>query len=901
MARRAFVENIGQVTDQYRNKRPDIVAKYVPNNGLNIFLSKSGIVYQWSTDSILYRMDVNLLNAKKNPVITFQDPTAFKERYHLESVRGEARSFRKVTYHDIYPAIDWVFYFNADGELEHDFIVREGADPSDIQLNYLGAENLTVDKAGSLIATTKFGSIKEPAPFSYEAYTGKKIRSSYSVNKDVVTFFVDPYQGKLVIDPVIDWSSYFGGSEYDEIRAVKVGKDGQVYAVGSTNSTTNIATVGAHLTSFQGGSNASGSDAFIAKFDADGNCLWSTYYGGSNIDLGFSLAVDTAGYLYIAGRTNSQSGIATTGSHQSFKAGNASGYDAFVVKFDTAGLPLWGTYFGGNFNEGTTGLAISADKYNNIYLAGNTNSSSGLSTLGAFQQTRPGGEEGFIAKFSTAGNLRWATYFGSSMNDFVNAITTDTAGEIIIAGHTAGTTGLATAGTHLQTGNGGTDGFVAKFDTAGQRIWGTYYGGAGVDVVNALTIDSSSNAIYLAGATNSITGIATATAHQNTIGGTSWDDAFIAKLNTNGTLDWATYYGGDGADYIYALHATSSKLYAAGLTTSASGISTPDAITALYNTSPSEGVLAMFSSSGQRLWATYLGGDAADEFRAMAVRDTQDVFIAGKTNSVAGLSTQSAHQTSFQGVQDGLLMRIRMCQLPTTPLSISGEITACENTVQEYIVDGSLHADSFIWLLPTGWTGFSATDTLMTTVGTNAGEIKVVAVNNCGLSDTFSLNVSVIPAPTPVVNRSGNILSVTQTYPSYQWLLNGNPIAGATDPTLIVTSNGNYAIEVVGANGCTGSSNTIAVDNFTSIETLSKLGLHVYPNPFSDRIFMESVQPMNIVMFDISGRVVARHNIAKGINALDVSILPAGNYVLNFFHPQTLELLGATTLVKPAL
>lgn len=892
----AFIENIGQVTDQYLKQRSDIIAKYQAGNGLNIFFSETGIHYQWSKDAELYRMDVKLSGGNPNPRISKDQRTGFREQYQLAGVKGTAYSYNRITYHDIYPGIDWTFYFNAKGQLEHDFIVKPGAKVSDIRLQYLGADKIRVDKYGNLIATTAFGSITEPKPYSYEKNSRRKISSNYILNGTTVSFKTGSYSGTLVIDPIIEWATYMGGSEYDDIKDVKIGIDSFVYVIGSTNSTSNLATVGSHLTSFQGGTNSSGSDAFLSKFDSDGNCIWSTYYGGSNVDVGLSLAIDTAGYLYMAGRTNSQTGISTQGSQQPIKAGNASGYDAFIVKFDTSGTPVWGTYFGGNFSEGTNALALSADRYNNLYIAGNTNSSSGIATPSAYLQTRPGGEEGFIAKFNTAGNLQWATYLGTSMNDHINAVTTDTTGNVIVAGHTQGTTGLATTGTHLQTGNGGTDAFVAKFDSAGQRIWGTYYGGSENDILYTLITDSFNN-IYFGGVTNSTTGIASLNSHQNTLGGMA--DGCLGKFNPDGSLEWSTYFGGTENDGIFGLCFANSKLFITGWTNSPNNnnMVTQDAIVPVYNNSASEGLLVSFSPTGTRLYGTYFGGDATEEPKALAIKNDL-IFIGGKTSSVNNFATSGSHQNSFNGNQDGMLLKINLCDLPTTPLAIDGNTSVCENSQQQYTIPAVSEADSYVWLMPNGWVGTSTTDTLNAIAGSNSGDIRIVALNSCGASDTISLPVSVNPAPQATISRNGNILSVSQTFSNYQWLLNGNPIPGATNPTTIIAQNGSYSLQVTGSNGCVGISNEIIVTDQVAINELDKIGIKIYPNPFREKLTITVPFDVKLVVYDLAGKILYQFEVPKGNEDIDLSKLNSANYILRAYRVDNGQVLGIKTLVK---
>jgi len=811
-----------------------------------------------------------------------------------------ASAYELIVYHDSYPNIDWVFYFNEQGKLEHDFVVKPGAKASDIKLEYMGANSLKIDRNGDLIASTGYGTITEPAPYTFDKVSGKKINSSYLLNGNVLTFKTGNYISKntIVIDPVIDWSTYLGGSEYDDIRDTKIGKDGYVYIVGSTNSTSNIATTGAHLSTFQGGNNSSGADAFIAKFASNGTCVWSTYYGGAAVDIGISLAFDTAGYLFVAGRTNSTTGIATPGSHQPTKAGNISGYDAFLLKMDTSGTPVWSTYFGGNFNEGSVGFSMCIDRYNNIYMTGNTNSSTGIATPSAFQLTKSGSDDGFIAKFNNQGSLLWSTYYGSNLTDNINSITTDTSGNLIVVGHTQSPIGLSTVNAYLEIGNGNIDGFIAKLDSSGQRLWGTYYGGSGNDFLYSVTTDST-NAIYCSGMTDSDSDIATPGAHQTTIGGTTEFDACMVKLNPDGSMNWSTYYGGADGERSYAILFSDNKLYFTGNSNSSSNITTADGITPIYNNSLSEGVLATFSPAGQRLWATYLGGDATEVIRAIAIDEFGDIFLGGETLSPAGLSTSGAHQTIFGGNRDGWIIKVKMCDLPPTPTQIIGSNEVCENSGQQYTVPSINGADSYSWIIPTGWTGTSSSDTINVIVGSANGIIKVIALNACGASDTISLAVTAKPAPQPSIDRNGNILSVAQSFISYQWLLDGNPISGATNPTHIASENGTYTLQVQGDNGCIGLSNEIVINDMVSVDNLLKQnGTRIYPNPFSTKAYVETKVQLNIVVVDISGRIMLTKTNIKTNTSLDLSALPAGNFYFKMFDHKTKEYLGAAFMVK---
>ncbi|HRE58569.1 MAG TPA: SBBP repeat-containing protein, partial [Candidatus Kapabacteria bacterium] len=162
-----------------------------------------------------------------------------------------------------------------------------------------------------------------------------------------------------------------------------------------TFSTNNIATTGVHQTTFGGGEG--NGDTFIAKFNTNGVRLWGTYYGGNQGEFGSAIAVDGSGNVYVCGNTSSSNAIATAGAHQTTFGGDI---DAFIVKFTTNGVRLWGTYYG-SFGW-DQGIGIAVDGGGNVYITGETSSFNAIATAGAHQTTYGGGfRDAFIAKFST--------------------------------------------------------------------------------------------------------------------------------------------------------------------------------------------------------------------------------------------------------------------------------------------------------------------------------------------------------------------------------------------------------------------------------------------------------------------------------------------------------------------
>src|SRR5690606_15256752 len=282
-----------------------------------------------NNETTIYRLDAKLLGANKNAKLIVEDRQDYYERYYLAHTPEEgvqAFSYRKIIYQDIYPHIDWVLYVQ-DDQLKYDFVVRPGGNVKDIRLQYQGATGLNLQH-GALTAITPYGSITEAAPYSYEAGTGKPVQTSYVLQNDLLEFVTGPYTGTLIIDPVLDWATYYGDASGSGTTGgyggIATDAAGFVYISGRTGSTANIATTGTHQTTINGAT-----DCYIAQFNSLGVLQWGTYYGGNQLEYIYSMACDAANMLYFVGTTYSTTGIATTGAHQPAPA-NPGHYDGML-------------------------------------------------------------------------------------------------------------------------------------------------------------------------------------------------------------------------------------------------------------------------------------------------------------------------------------------------------------------------------------------------------------------------------------------------------------------------------------------------------------------------------------------------------------------------------------------
>jgi len=317
------------------------------------------------------------------------------------------------------------------------------------------------------------------------------------------------------------WGTYYGDTGFDPGYGAAIDRAGNVYLVGSTQSSSNIA-VGGFQTVFGGFQ-----DAYLVKFDPTGNRVWSTYYGASSLATSAgALATDTLGNIYLAGHTRVTSGMAAGGHQNAFGGGQV---DAFVVKFDaTTGNRIWATYYGGNGDE--LGFALITDLVGNVYLAGSTNSNNNISSTG-FQNIYGGSnlQDAYLVKFNTGGTRLWATYYGGSSDDFGYNSAIDSFGNIYLGGETStATAGVIASGGFQNTLIGTKNQYVVKFDSLGNRLCATYYGQLN-EQRGAVNVDNSGN-VYLGGRTTSASNIASG-GFQTVFGG-GVADGSIVKLSS---------------------------------------------------------------------------------------------------------------------------------------------------------------------------------------------------------------------------------------------------------------------------------------------------------------------------------------------------------------------------------
>ncbi|HRE59389.1 MAG TPA: SBBP repeat-containing protein, partial [Candidatus Kapabacteria bacterium] len=250
-----------------------------------------------------HRVDIELVGAVSQPEITANSALTSTNNYYTHNqVIENVRSYETVMYKNVYPNIDLEFFISAEGKPEYQFYVRPGGDAKLIRLRYNGALNTRLAE-GKIIMDVAHGSIAEHIPLSYLASSKQEVTVQYTqIGKNEFSCNVPSYPSTetIIIDPMpeLSWGTYYGDSGWEQGMDIAVDGSGNVYVIGQTFSTNNIATTGAHQTTL-----GSSTDVFIAKFSPNGVLLWGTYYGGDSDDRAGEIAVDGSGNVYVIGQT----------------------------------------------------------------------------------------------------------------------------------------------------------------------------------------------------------------------------------------------------------------------------------------------------------------------------------------------------------------------------------------------------------------------------------------------------------------------------------------------------------------------------------------------------------------------------------------------------------------------
>lgn len=832
-----FYKNSGQLVNSSNQAIPDVKfytnntspRYYINNNSYSFVFAHVDTVA--STQDTLYRID-----------LTFDGTTAaggtVGKTYPLEQKQEylnyflpqcpngitEVQGFQRLITPELYSNIDLEFSSNQNGA-KYYFIVKPGGDPTNIQLNYAGTNSFNLDgSTNALTISTSIGSITYDRPTVYQLSATNTIIP--------ITGWTADWQINAVNNKY-----KFNIGAYDQAKPL-------IIEVDQGN--------GTHTTS---------------------NCDWVTYNGGSGNDVGQDITTDANGNVYLTGQTESQPFPNIVGGlYGSLSSTSAFDPDAFILKFNNLGVPVWGTYYGaGNGTgggSGTIGYGIRVNSVGDVYITGTT-AGSNLPLAGNSLQ---GLQDGFIAKFNSAGSiLLFSKYIGGNDLDYAKAIAIDGMDNAYIVGYTGSSNGfpiVPKSGSNVYnqantTATGSySDAFLIEYDVSNTQLWGTYFGGSGPDDFSSVEIGAN-NSVIVSGSTLSLTPATSNTNNtpcgvpgapnyfpdcnggagtfNNPYAGTGVDnDAIIVEFNNNGSLKWSTYFGGQGNEdsqniknSIAVDPVTPNIIYIIGTTTKQANF--PTTGTGYYQTASFSSGRAYIAKFNSRIldWATVFGSGSNTFGWDATVDNSHNVYVVGHNQS----STYASNT----------------CAVPTNP---NTEFPKCHpGGVYHQVSYGGGSSDGFL-------TTFNSSNQLVWSTyfgGNDQDEIHSVSYD--GANDRLYFTGT--------------------TYSN-----SGFPIA---DP-----ATGNYQQNSISGFARDAYIARLCLNPFTtSVSEISNNdgSINIYPNPTSNTLNITLFSPDNngsvdIELYDVVGNLVLKQkkNTDKSTNnsyVLEVNSLAKGIYVLH--------------------
>ncbi len=839
----AFEPNVGQT-----DGRAEFIAR-APNASL--WLTRDGVVLSVLEKGRSRRAVLKLRfeGAKRTPRIEAEDPQPDVSNYFLGQNPRQwhtgVRHFGKVRYRNIYPGIDAVFYGNPR-ELEYDLVVQPGADPSKIRLAFDGPKRISLAANGDLVL--HFGGLeirnRKPRIYQRDGSGDRSINGCYRVlGERLAGFAIERYDATkpLVVDPVMAYGTFLGGSGGDTANAIATDAQGNVYVAGGTTSPDLPVRSG-----LDSGLSNTSQVAFVAKINpsASGSksLVYATFLGGSVDDEALGIAVDTNGNAYVTGRTVSadfplknafQTTISTTTNcGNGNTGGTATGCPhAFVSKISAAGNALvYSSYLGGSKEDDANAIAV--DAAGNAYITGETLSTDFPTSGSTYQGAQKGAGDAFLSEVAASGaSLLYSTYFGGTGQDAGNGIAVTASGTVYIVGST-GSTDLPVTSNALQgkaassvagltpvNGNGFLTKFVLGQSGAQQVSYSTYLGGAnGLSYANAVAVDSA-GAVYVTGATWSPSFPVSSGAYEPKFAGVfptasgaeGPGDAFVTKLDLSAQASaqvvYSTYLGGALNDQGVGIAVDPAGIITVVGQTESTGF--PITADAFQNrndgpTPTEKGFLSRIdpskSGTDSLLYSTYLGGTSDDLITGVVIDG------GGKLVTVSGMSlsynapvTPSAFQSIYHGggaVHGPLSGAVLVGDAYIAQFDFSANGPFCRSITNSASLTGSGLSPGLLFTIRGSGlgpaAGQGAVDTQGTVATTLAGVQVLVGGTPVPLLYVQEGQINAV-APNELVNRIGDLVNAQVIYNGVV----GNLCAGLTliaSPAIFTLGNGQGAI-----------------------------------------------------------------------------------------------------------
>ncbi len=642
------------------------------SSGLNLSLTQSGPVVAFANARGL---EISLPGSNPSPVIEGLDPLAARTDYFIGSRQDwhtGIANYARVRYRAVYPGVD-VVYYGSGNRLEYDFVLDPGADPRAIRLEFRGAGSLRITQAGDLAVETAAGTLIQQRPAIYQEDPATAARQLVSgryvlLAGNVVGVRLERYdrKRKLVIDPVIVYSTYMGGSASDRIDAVRLSSTGLLYVAGQTTSTDFPTLNGAY-----NNGNAGVTDVFVAIIDttASGNfaLVYSSYVGGANVDTAQGLAVDSNGNVYVAGTTNSANFPTAGNAFQT--APPASTYTAcFVFELNPniygGSSLLYSTYLGGTTGSDSMG-GLTLDALGNIYVIGTARSTDFPVTSSAYATIQYGSQDAFIAELNpNSASLLYSTYIGGQNDDVGQAIVAaGPPGQVYFAANTQSPDFPMAGYSYKNSLSGAVDMVLGLMDLtqSGSKslVYATYFGGSDLDEARGIAVDAVGN-LLVTGYTMSSDFPVTGDSVQSVYGGNG--DAFVSVVNPAalGFVLYSTYLGGSDGDVGYAVGGDAAgNVYVTGYTLSGDFPTTLNAPQAQWGQGIDVFVTKLkpgVSGEAGLQYSTYIGGENVNVGYGLAVASDGTAYVVGSTEGLWPVWPNPSQGSYGGGSSDGFVL-----------------------------------------------------------------------------------------------------------------------------------------------------------------------------------------------------------------------------------------------------
>ena len=643
---------------------------------------------------------------------------------------GYTQIRNRVTYTDLWPGISLTYESTPGGIIKSTYNLEPGANPNRIGLHY--NVPVQIGKNGDLRFSLQKGEMHETAPVAWQEINGQRkiVNAAFCLaGKQSIGFTLGRYDPTypLVIDPTLQWNTFLGGTTMDSSAGIAVDGSGNVIVAGSSNAawTQGNSPVRAYtgLT-----------DTFVAKLDSSGTLIWYTFLGGTGNDNATDITTDGSGNIYITGYCD-----ATWGTPFRRWRGIK---DGFVAKLNSNGELQWNTFLGSGSDEESTGIAV-ANGTGNIYVAGKGNGKWAEMPV----NPRTGWYDAYVAKLDSAGKLVWYTFAGGKGIDESSSIAIDGSEDVFISGSSQISWGSPV---RMYTPNK-KDAFAAKLNSSGTLVWNTFLGGAQDDSSQGIAVTTTGH-VYVSG-----TSYGTWQGSNPPVRAfTGGSEAYIARLDSSGGLQWNTFlgsvmtdYGGpivlDGSEYI---HASGQSMDTWGSPVRPKG-------------NVMDVFAAKLDASGNIQWNTFVGGYGFDYNPDIALDAGRNMFLTGYSDRTWGTPIIDYH-----GYFDVFATKITAQDITTT--TITSDTPDPSNVGQTVKVSVTVTSDN---LTPTGKVKVTGADVncnlILFTDGTGYCSVKFNSLGTKTLTATYTGDANHTGSSDTAVHKVVTLLTVT--YRSLAW------------------------------------------------------------------------------------------------------------------------------------